>query len=98
MTWIRKDPADYIENCIGTQEVPDFYGKSKVPSSPTSTLPGSSEKIYVLTQRALNLEQLFHPDDAKLVTPAEDGYGYGLKTRGTCRVLGLEKLTAGIRW
>jgi len=39
------------------------------PQEPTPALPGSEEKIRVLTERASRREQLFHPMDG-LVDPA----------------------------
>jgi hypothetical protein len=41
----------------------DFYGRGK-PTTPTAALPGSPEKIEVLTQRAQSREAMFHPEDA----------------------------------
>ena len=42
---------------------PDFTGPAPLPD-PTATLPGSREKMLVLSERALAGQQLFHPDDA----------------------------------
>ena len=37
--------------------------KRRPAASPTDAMPGSPEKIRVLTQRVANGEELFHPDD-----------------------------------
>ena len=44
---------------------PDFYGRGTLPE-PTAALPGSPEKIDVLTARAAAGQQLWHPLDAPL--------------------------------
>jgi hypothetical protein len=42
-----------------------FYGRVPLPSQPTAALPGSSEKVAVLEQRARLKQALWHPDDAR---------------------------------
>src|SRR5579859_227383 len=42
----------------------DFYGRFTQPTFPTAALPGTPEKIAILTQRAALGQELFHPDDA----------------------------------
>ena len=42
----------------------DFYGRITLPPFPTAALPGTQEKIAILTQRASLGQELFHPDDA----------------------------------
>lgn len=37
-----------------------------LPAFPTDALPGSEEKIAVLTQRAALRQELFHPQDAEM--------------------------------
>jgi hypothetical protein len=46
--------------------VPDFNGRIVLPSAPTSALPGTAEKIEVLTERARLGVALFHPLDASM--------------------------------
>jgi hypothetical protein len=41
----------------------------RLPQEPTPALPGSEQKIRVMTERAARREQLFHPMDG-LVAPA----------------------------
>ncbi|MCI0380646.1 MAG: hypothetical protein L0215_23930 [Gemmataceae bacterium] len=41
----------------------------RLPPFPTTALPGSAEKIAVLTQRAEMGLELFHPDDATEFSP-----------------------------
>jgi hypothetical protein len=42
----------------------NFYGLAPLPPFPTAAMPGSPEKIVLLTQRADQRQQLFHPHDA----------------------------------
>jgi hypothetical protein len=42
---------------------PIFTGPASLPAEPTRALPGSPEKIQVLTERASRGEHLFHPQD-----------------------------------
>jgi hypothetical protein len=42
----------------------NFYGLAPMPPFPTQAMPGSPEKIALLTQRAQQRQQLFHPADA----------------------------------
>jgi hypothetical protein len=42
----------------------NFYGAAPLPPFPTQAAPGSPEKIALLTQRAQQRQQLFHPQDA----------------------------------
>lgn len=42
----------------------NYNGPAPLPT-PTTAKPGTEEKIAVLTERALNLQLLFHPEDAK---------------------------------
>jgi hypothetical protein len=44
----------------------DFYGRFRLPAFPTAALPGTAEKIAILSQRAALGQELFHPDDALL--------------------------------
>lgn len=44
----------------------DFNGIGKMPKEPTYWPPGSEGKIDVMTDRASNNEQLFHPLDATM--------------------------------
>lgn len=44
-------------------ETVDDWSVHRLPEVSTNTLPGSKEKIIVLTGRASRGEQLFHPDD-----------------------------------
>jgi hypothetical protein len=48
----------------------NFYGMAPLPPFPTQALPGTPEKIALLTQRALARQELFHPDDATEAYPA----------------------------
>lgn len=43
----------------------DFEGPSSLPGEPTDALPGSEQKIRVMTERAARREQLFHPQDGQ---------------------------------
>lgn len=45
--------------------VADFNGRARMPE-PTAALPGTSEKVRVLEERARLGQQLWHPLDAKL--------------------------------
>lgn len=40
------------------------HHQTSLPTSPTSALPGSPEKVIVLEQRALARQALWHPGDA----------------------------------
>jgi hypothetical protein len=42
----------------------------RLPQEPTAALPGSLEKILIMTERASRREQLFHPLDGPLAPPA----------------------------
>lgn len=42
------------------------FGSTRRPAEPTDAVPGSIEKVRVLMQRAINGQELFHPDDASL--------------------------------
>jgi hypothetical protein len=37
-----------------------------LPKEPTDAIPGTEEKIAILTRRAAQGEQLFHPEDMRL--------------------------------
>jgi hypothetical protein len=50
--------------------VGDFNGRAKLPSAPTSALPGTPEKVAVLMERARLKQSLWHPLDATLSSPA----------------------------
>lgn len=41
-------------------------GGRPLPAEPTTTYPGSREKLEVLRERASRREELFHPSDATL--------------------------------
>jgi hypothetical protein len=45
-------------------EVSDFYGPALPPVSPTTATPGTEDKIKVLTERAEQGRELWHPHDA----------------------------------
>ena len=49
---------------FGRRGVGNFYGRAPLPPFPTLALPGTPEKIALLTQRAQQRQQLFHPSDA----------------------------------
>jgi hypothetical protein len=42
----------------------NFFGSAPLPPVPTKAPPGSPEKIALLSQRAQQRQELFHPDDA----------------------------------
>ena len=44
----------------------NFYGRVPLPPFPTQAPPGSPEKIALLSQRAQQRTELFHPNDAPL--------------------------------
>jgi hypothetical protein len=50
--------------------VGDYNGRSPLPALPTPALPGTSEKVTVLEERARMRQSLWHPNDATLETPA----------------------------
>jgi len=57
-----------IMNPVGTVQntmtgVGNFFGKAPLPPFPTQALPGSPEKILLLSQRAQQRQELFHPQD-----------------------------------
>jgi hypothetical protein len=51
---------------FGRRGIDDFYGRITPPPFPTAALPGTPEKIAILTQRAELGQELFHPNDALL--------------------------------
>lgn len=55
---------------FGRRGIGNFYGRAPMPPFPTQALPGTPEKIALLTQRAQQRQQLFHPDDALCAFPA----------------------------
>jgi len=57
------------ESIYGNRGVDDFNGRAKLPPAPTGALPGSPEKIAILTQRAAARQALWHPLDATLAGP-----------------------------
>lgn len=44
----------------------DFNGAFRLPTTPTTAIPGTEAKLQVLSQRAERGECLFHDDDATL--------------------------------
>jgi len=52
----------------------DFFGRITPPPFPTAALPGSPEKIAILSQRAGLGQELFHPDDATFDRRLEPKY------------------------
>jgi hypothetical protein len=42
---------------------PSYFGPGAVPREPTEALPGSEQKIRIMTERAARRQQLFHPLD-----------------------------------
>ena len=50
--------------------VGDFNGRSAPATLPTVALPGSPEKVAILEERARLRQDLWHPQDATLETPA----------------------------
>jgi hypothetical protein len=44
-------------------EEPEYLGPVSLPGEPTDALPGSEQKIRIMTERATRHEQLFHPQD-----------------------------------
>jgi hypothetical protein len=54
---------------FGRRGLGNFFGKAPLPPFPTQALPGSADKVALLTQRAQERQQLFHPDDATCATP-----------------------------
>jgi hypothetical protein len=42
----------------------DFYGDADPPLKATRALPGTVEKLTILSQRASQYQTLWHPDDA----------------------------------
>jgi hypothetical protein len=49
---------------FGRRGVLDFCGSGKPPELPTRALPGTTEKVAILEQRASRREALWHPHDA----------------------------------
>jgi hypothetical protein len=45
--------------------VGNVRGAAPLPAEPTSTLPGTEEKVRVLEQRAARGEELWHPLDSR---------------------------------
>jgi hypothetical protein len=45
----------------------------RFPKEPTPALPGSEEKILIMTERAARREQLFHPLDGRIPASAVAG-------------------------
>lgn len=44
----------------------NIYRRARLPTFPTSALPGTPEKVAVMEQRAQLRQSLFHPGDAAL--------------------------------
>jgi hypothetical protein len=53
-----------ITSKFGWRGPGNFYGEAPLPPFATRATPGSAEKIALLTQRAQQRQQLFHPADA----------------------------------
>ena len=43
----------------------DRFGTQPLPTMPTKALPGTTEKVTVLAERAAAGQQLWHPEDAR---------------------------------
>ena len=54
---------------FGRRGIGNFNGQAPLPAFPTYALPGSSEKIAVLEERARLKQSLWHPDDATAAGP-----------------------------
>lgn len=54
------------ESKYGQRPIDDFCGRAKLPPAPTGALPGSPEKIAILSQRAQARQSLWHPLDANM--------------------------------
>jgi len=55
-----------IRDCRRRQpEVPDFFGRAKLPADATQAQPGSQDKVAVLEARAAAGLALFHPGDIR---------------------------------
>ena len=55
---------------FGRRGVGNFNGNPPLPVFPTQALPGTSEKVAVLEERARLKQCLWHPDDATDTLPA----------------------------
>jgi hypothetical protein len=59
----NKFPSEYMESIDGSK-IKRWPGPMDIPPEPTKFLPGTPEKIAVLTWRVENGYLLWHPDDA----------------------------------
>jgi hypothetical protein len=55
---------------FGRRGVANFNGAAPLPAFATAALPGSSEKVAVLEERARLKLNLWHPEDATILAPA----------------------------
>ena len=53
---------------FGRRGVLDSYGRFRLPPAPTPALPGTAEKVAVMTARAELRQALWHPLDAPFLT------------------------------
>jgi hypothetical protein len=51
---------------FGRRGIHDFYGLGRLPEAATSALPGSSDKVAILQQRASRQDSLWHPQDSRV--------------------------------
>jgi hypothetical protein len=80
----RSRPRGLCWNCFYAPGVRDLYpitskfarrgildinGKRPLPTCPTRAMPGSTEKILVLEERARMKQNLWHPEDAPFEQP-----------------------------
>lgn len=50
--------------CTRPDNLGDFNGPAQLPEEPTTAIPGSAEKIAILTERVQRRQALHHPLDA----------------------------------
>jgi hypothetical protein len=55
--------------------VGNFCGAAPLPATSTNAIPGSEEKIAILSQRAQSGQSLWHPNDLKVETTPLGGLG-----------------------
>jgi hypothetical protein len=60
-----------VTSKYGRRGVGNGYGKSKPATHPTNALPGSLEKVLVLSERAALGQDLWHVDDATMAGSRE---------------------------
>jgi hypothetical protein len=80
------DEFDFVEPEVSlddpTDDAFDVVGPVSLPGEPTDAVPGSEEKIRVLTERASRREELFHPLDGARNGSKKTWPPFGMKLSG----------------